>query len=75
MSQARILNKWQRKNMEILAPLTLATLRSGNWQNAPTLILKCVECGGHGISMPIVAYFKYDATKIKCYHCQKKNNN
>lgn len=72
MSKMRMLNKWQINNIEILDPITLAGLRLGNWHNAPTGILCCSECGGPGITMPIVSHFNYDATKITCYRCQQQ---
>jgi hypothetical protein len=74
MCRLKQLNQYQQNNLEILAGDTLKKLKQGNWSSAPTLILKCIRCGNTGrITMPIVQFYNYDGTRLKCYSCQDKS--
>lgn len=66
------LNQYQQTNVDILDPQTLNKLKSGDWRDVPTPILKCVRCGQGRITMPIVRFFNYDPTRLTCYDCQNQ---
>jgi len=66
-----MLNKWQRNNLELLCPITLATLKSGDWRNTPSSLLRCVNCGKHQITTPILKFFNYQGERVLCYECQR----
>jgi hypothetical protein len=72
MCHSKQLNQYQQNNLEILDSQTLQKLKSGDWRNAPTLILKCVHCGASRITMPVVHFFNYDGTQLICWDCQHK---
>ncbi|MFA5061949.1 MAG: hypothetical protein WC526_02295 [Patescibacteria group bacterium] len=75
MVKDKILNQYARHNISVLDPITVSLLKSGDWRDTPSGLLRCVKCGRHGVSTPIIVFFNYQGEKILCYGCQKIINN
>lgn len=70
----RILNQWARHNISILTPMTIDSIKRGDWLRGDTGILKCVSCGRYQITGPIVRYFDFSGSKLVCYDCQSRHS-
>jgi hypothetical protein len=71
-SNLKNLNKFARNNLAILTPITIELLKSGDFRNTPAPIMKCVSCGGWGITTTIMRWFSWDGARFECYQCQEK---
>lgn len=67
----KILNNIQRTNLSLLVPIIVGELKSGNWRNSPSPLLRCIKCGGYKITTPIIQFYGYLGEKLVCYECQK----
>jgi hypothetical protein len=73
MVKSKILNKYARNNINVLDPITISMLKNNDWRNTPSGLLRCVRCGLHRISTPIIVYFNYQAECLLCRRCQTIN--
>ena len=63
------MNTYQIHNKQIMEGVT----DFRNWQHLPTGILRCVACGQHNITAPIMNYFNWDGSRFTCRKCQDEN--
>ena len=65
-------NQIASNNVRVLNAFNLGRLQSGDWRNPPAGILQCVSCTKHRISIPIVQFYGFDGSQLKCHGCQHK---
>lgn len=72
------MNLMQTKNSEFVktdwVQEQLQRMKEGNWERVDfQRFIHCIGCGRKKITIPIIKFFGFDVTKVKCYECQDTN--
>ena len=65
-------NQIALNNVRVLNAFNLDRLQQGDWRNPPAGLLQCVSCTMRRISMPIVQFYQFDGSLLRCHECQRK---
>ena len=68
--------EWMTENQKLwdsLGEQHQTELKDGQWRQTPSSMMRCVRCGQHQITTPIMKFFDWQPEKFTCYDCQKMN--